>query len=48
MKPTSDDITVAELESVVETTLSHLKEGLIPKLKQMEKAVQKRNNWLEC
>ena len=33
---------------MVDTTLNHLKEGLIPKLKQIDKAVQKRNIWLEC
>jgi len=40
--------TVEELDSVVQSTAKHLKDNLIPKLKQMQASVQKRNRWLEC
>ena len=43
-----DKLTIDELDLVVSETLSHLKQDLIPKLKQMQSTVQKRNIWLEC
>lgn len=43
-----ETLSVEELEMVVKSTLGHLKKDLIPKLQQIDQAVQKRNTWLEC
>ena len=43
-----ESVTIDELDQVVSQTLTHLKRDLIPKLKQMQGTVQKRNTWLEC
>ena len=43
-----DKVSFDELDQVVTQTLSYLQRDLIPKLKQMQGTVQKRNIWLEC
>mgnify|MGYP001626778380 CR=1 FL=1 len=43
-----ETLSVAELDLVVSSTLDYLKKELIPKLQQIDQAVQKRNIWLEC